>query len=55
MAQKQAKCTKMISEEITAQVLYALKEKTVQVQTQARELTNKFHTLARVVEDAQKA
>jgi hypothetical protein len=41
----------MINEEITTQVLDALREKIVQVQTQARELTNKFHTLTGAVEE----
>jgi hypothetical protein len=45
----------MIREEITTQLLDALKEKTVQAQTQGRELTNRFHTLAGDVEEAQKA
>jgi hypothetical protein len=45
----------MIREEITTQVLDALKEKTVQAQTQGRELTDKFHTLAGAVEEAHKA
>jgi hypothetical protein len=52
MAQTQAECTKMIWEEITVQVLDALKEKATQAQTQERELADKFHTLAGVVEEA---
>jgi hypothetical protein len=54
MVQTYEECTKMINEEITAQVLYVLKENTMQPQTQGRELTNKFHTLAGVVEEAHK-
>ena len=45
----------MIMEDITTQVLDALKEKTVQAQTQGRELTDKFHTLAGDVEKVHKA
>jgi hypothetical protein len=48
MAQTQAECAEMINEEITVQVLDALREKTVQAQTQAKELTEKFQTLAGV-------
>jgi hypothetical protein len=54
MAQIQAECTEMINEEITMQVLDALREKTTQAQTQARELTEKFQTLAGAVEEAHK-
>jgi hypothetical protein len=45
----------MINEEITTQVLDALREKTAQAQTQVRELIDKFHTLAGAVEEAHKA
>jgi hypothetical protein len=55
MAQTQAECTEMIWEEITVQVLDALTEKVVQAQIQGRELADKFHTLAGVVEEARKA
>jgi hypothetical protein len=55
MEQTQAECAEMINEDITVQVLDALREKTVQAQTKARELTEKFHTLAGVVEEAHKA
>jgi hypothetical protein len=45
MAQTQAECATMINEDITVKVLDALKEKTVQAQTQENELTEKFQTL----------
>jgi hypothetical protein len=55
MAQTHEECTKMIRGEITMQVLDALKEKVVQAQTQGREVTDKFHTLAGAIEEACKA
>jgi hypothetical protein len=45
----------MISEEITTKLLDTLKKKAVQDHTQAREIKDKFHTLAGVVEEAQNA
>jgi hypothetical protein len=45
----------MISKEITTQVLDALREKTAQAQTQAREITDKSHTLVGDVEEVHKA
>jgi hypothetical protein len=50
-----AECATMIQEEITMQALEALTEKAVQVQTRGRELADKFHSLAEVVEGAHKA
>jgi Tfp pilus assembly protein PilN len=50
MAQTQAECTTMIQEEITTQALEALTEKVAQVQARERELADKFHSLAEVVE-----
>jgi hypothetical protein len=55
MAQTQVECAKMINEDITVQVLDALKENSAQVQTKSRELTYKFHTLAGVVEEVHKS
>jgi hypothetical protein len=55
MEQNQTKCAEMINEEITTQVLDALRENTMYVQTQARELTYKFHTLVRAIEKTHKA
>jgi hypothetical protein len=52
MVQTQEECAKMIQEEITTQVLDALTEKAMQAQIQGRELADKFHTLAGVVEGA---
>jgi hypothetical protein len=54
MAQTHAKCAEMISDEIEVQVLGALREKTAQSQAQAKELTEKFQTLAREIEEAHK-
>jgi uncharacterized coiled-coil DUF342 family protein len=54
MAQTQAECTEMINDEIAVQVLDALREKTVQAQTQAKELTEKFQALAGEIEEAHK-
>jgi uncharacterized coiled-coil DUF342 family protein len=54
MAQTQAECTEMINDEIAVQVLDALREKTVQAQTQAKELTEKFQALAGEIEEVHK-
>jgi hypothetical protein len=54
MAQTQAECARMVSDEIAVQVLDALKEKTVQAQTQATELTEKFQAIAREIDEAHK-
>jgi predicted nucleic acid-binding Zn-ribbon protein len=54
MAQTQAECAGMINDEIAVQVLDALKEKTVQAQTQAKELTEKFQVIAGEIEEAHK-
>jgi hypothetical protein len=42
MAQTQAEYTEMVNDEIVVQALDALREKTAQAQTQAKELTEKF-------------
>jgi hypothetical protein len=52
MVQAQEKCAVMIREEITMQALEALADKTAQVQARGRELADKFHSLAEVVEEA---
>jgi hypothetical protein len=44
----------MINEDIIMQGLDTLREKTAQAQTKARELTNKFHTLVRAIEEPYK-
>jgi hypothetical protein len=54
MVQTQEEFAKMINEDITAQVMDALREKTVQAQTQAKELREKFQTLAGAIEEAHK-
>jgi hypothetical protein len=51
MAQTQAECAGMVNDEIAVQVLDALKEKTVQAQTQAMELTEKFQEIAREIDE----
>jgi hypothetical protein len=52
MAQTQAECARMVNDEIAVQVLDALKEKTVQAQTQATELMEKFQVIAREIDEA---
>jgi hypothetical protein len=42
IAQTQAKCMELISEEIAVQIVDTLKERTTQVQTQATTLKEKF-------------
>jgi hypothetical protein len=54
MAQTQVECVEMINDEIAVQVLGALREKTVQAHTQAKELTEKFQALAGDTEEAHK-
>jgi hypothetical protein len=54
MAQTQVECVEMINDEIVVQVLDTLKEKTMQAQTQAKELTEKFQALAGEIEEAHK-
>jgi hypothetical protein len=52
MAQTQAECARMVSDEIAVQVLDTLKEKTVQAQMQATKLTEKFQAIAREIDEA---
>jgi len=54
MEQSQAECVDMINDEITVQVMDPLREKTVQAQTQAKELTEKFQDLPGETEEAHK-
>jgi hypothetical protein len=42
MAQIQGECAEMINKEVTVQVVDTLREKTMQAQTQVKELTEKF-------------
>ena len=51
MAQNQTECAGMINDEITVQVLEALKEKTAQAQTQETNLMKKFQAIAREIEE----
>jgi predicted nucleic acid-binding Zn-ribbon protein len=51
IAQTQAECTELISDEIAVQIVDTLKEKTVQAQTQATELKEKFQAVTREIED----
>jgi DNA repair exonuclease SbcCD ATPase subunit len=54
IAQTQAECRELVSDEVTAQVVDTIKEKTVQAQTQATELKEKFQTITKEIEEAQK-
>jgi hypothetical protein len=54
MEKIQLECAQMINEEVTTQVVDTLKENTTQVQTQTKELIEKFQTLAGVVEEVHK-
>jgi hypothetical protein len=52
MAQAHTESATMIHEEITTQSVEALTGKVVQVQARGRELADKFHSLAEVVQGA---
>jgi uncharacterized coiled-coil DUF342 family protein len=54
MAQTQAECAGLISDEIAVQTVDTLKEKTVQAQTQATELREKFQAITREIDEAHK-
>jgi predicted nucleic acid-binding Zn-ribbon protein len=54
MAQTQAECAGLISDEIAVQTVDTLKEKTVQAQTQAMELKEKFQAITREIDEAHK-
>jgi predicted nucleic acid-binding Zn-ribbon protein len=54
MAQTQAECTGLISDEIAVQTVDTLKEKTMQAQTQAVELKEKFQAITREIDKAHK-
>jgi hypothetical protein len=54
IAQTQAKCMELISEEIAVQIVDTLKERTTQVQTQATTLKEKFQEITKDIEEAQK-
>jgi hypothetical protein len=54
MAQTQAECARMVSDEIAVQILDALKEKTAQAQTQATKLREKFQAITKEINEANK-
>jgi predicted nucleic acid-binding Zn-ribbon protein len=54
IAQTQAECAELISDEIAVQIVDTLKEKTAQVQTQATELKEKFQAITKEIEEAHK-
>jgi uncharacterized coiled-coil DUF342 family protein len=54
IAQTQAECVGLISDEVAVQVVDTIKEKTVQAQTQAAELKEKFQMITKEIEEAQK-
>jgi hypothetical protein len=54
IAQTQAECAGLISDEIAVQIVDTLKEKTAQVQTQATELKEKFQAITKEIEEAHK-
>jgi hypothetical protein len=52
MAQTQAECARMISNNIAVQVLEALKGKTTHAQTQGKELTKNFQEITGEIDEA---
>jgi hypothetical protein len=54
MKQTQVECTEMITDEITVQVLDALRENTTQAQMQEKELIEKFQALVGDIEEVHK-
>jgi hypothetical protein len=54
IAQTQAECAGLISDEVAAQVVDTIKEKTAQALTKAAELKEKFQTITKEIEEAQK-
>jgi hypothetical protein len=54
MAQTQAECTGLLSDEVVVQVVDTIKEKTVQALTKAVELREKFQMITEEIEAAQK-
>jgi hypothetical protein len=51
IAQIQVECVELISEEIAVQIVDTLKEKTVQAQTQAKKLKEKFQAITKEREE----
>jgi hypothetical protein len=54
IAQTQAECMELISDEITVQIVDTLKENTAQAQTRAKELKEKFQAITKEIEEAHK-
>jgi chromosome segregation ATPase len=54
MAQTQAECTGLLSDEVVIQVVETIKEKTAQALTKATELKEKFQMITEEIEEAQK-
>jgi peptidoglycan hydrolase CwlO-like protein len=54
ITQTQEECVELISDDITVQIVDTLKEKTVQAQTQAADLKEKFQEITKEIEEAHK-
>jgi hypothetical protein len=54
IAQTQAECMELISDEIAGQIVDTLKEKTAQAQTEATELKEKFQEITKEIEEEHK-
>jgi uncharacterized coiled-coil DUF342 family protein len=54
IAQTQEECVELVSDEVAVQIVDTLKEKTVQAQTQATELKEKFQAITKEIEEAHK-
>ena len=54
IAQTQLECTRMMSEEVVAQTVDTIKEKTMQALTKATELQEQFQTITKEIEEAQR-
>jgi peptidoglycan hydrolase CwlO-like protein len=54
MAQTQAECAGLLSDEVAVQVVDTIKERTTQALTKAAELREKFQTITEEIEAAQK-
>jgi hypothetical protein len=54
IAQTQAECAGLLSDEVAVQVVDTIKEKTAQALTKATELKEKFQTITKEIEEAQK-
>jgi hypothetical protein len=54
IAQTQKDCVGLLSDKVAVQVMETIKDKTVQALTQIAELNEKFHTITKDIEEAQK-